>query len=311
MSVTGESSFLKSYLSGADGRFYFSLNDLYGEKEIVLFCDYPSDDLQIVIDGPFSQDFTGLPDQGFRLDDSWRSFIEKQMINHQLSSLYNSRRDSLITSKKEAAKPFYTQPDLTIRMENYILLPNMEEVFRELVKQVLVTRQEGRLALNVLDYNTNRIIGPKPAFFIDGVPFFDPAVIFEMDPESIEEINIVSHKYYKGILEMDGIVDIRTKQGDLPISEMPANYLRYPFQGYQQILGYNGPDYSDEQKLKSRIPDFRNLLYWDPSVKTGSDGKAYISFFTSDNTGRYTISLEGISPDGLFTSVSCSFMVTK
>jgi hypothetical protein len=92
---------------------------------------------------------------------------------------------------------------------------------------------------------------------------------------------------------------------------MPANTIRHLFHGYQPQQEFTSPDYSDEQKLKSRIPDFRNLLFWDPSVKTDNTGKAHISFYTSDNTANYIISIKGMSPDRFFGSAFVSFRVLK
>ncbi len=329
LSVVGETAFLKSYLTRADGRFYFSLDDLQGEHDIVLSYGNMENELVIYIDEPSSRDFVNLPGMELNLDESWRSFIEKQLLNFRLTSLYTGGGNFLkadsknlhdsknlpdsknLTQSNDLQEPFYVKPDITVRMEDFIRLPNMEEVFRELVKQVLVTKENGTLTLNVLDINTNRPIGPDPFFLLDGVPFFDSGLIFELNPEDIKVVNIVCHKYFKGILEMDGIIDVRTNAASLPVSELPGNYNRRSFQGYQSPQKYINPDYSDEQKLVSRIPDFRNLLYWNPSIRTDKDGRAYISFYTSDNTGGYSISITGISSEGLLQPVSYSFEVLK
>lgn len=132
-----------------------------------------------------------------------------------------------------------------------------------------------------------------------------------MDPEDIAQINIVSYKYYKGILEMDGIIDIHTNDGNLPVTEMPGNYLRQVYQVYQPYREYFIPAYQDGQALNSRIPDLRNLLYWNPSVRTDHEGKAFISFYTPDNDGNYSIRIEGISGYGLLGSATDSLKVVK
>jgi hypothetical protein len=53
----------------------------------------------------------------------------------------------------------------------------------------------------------------------------------------------------------------------------------------------------------SHEPDFRNTLYWNPSVKPGIDGKAKIEFWTSDIAGDYEINVQGIAPEGKILSV--------
>jgi hypothetical protein len=48
----------------------------------------------------------------------------------------------------------------------------------------------------------------------------------------------------------------------------------------------------------NRIPDFRNTLYWNPSVKPDKGGKARIEFWTSDMASTYEINIQGITSDG-------------
>ena len=49
------------------------------------------------------------------------------------------------------------------------------------------------------------------------------------------------------------------------------------------------PDYSVNEYNKSRIADFRNVLYWNPSIKTNTNGKAVITFYTGDNIDNFVI----------------------
>ncbi|MCP6374053.1 hypothetical protein NL455_29670, partial [Klebsiella pneumoniae] len=46
-------------------------------------------------------------------------------------------------------------------------------------------------------------------------------------------------------------------------------------------------------------PDFRPLIYWNPSVTTNAEGKAQVTFYNADNTGTYEVKIEGISDEGI------------
>jgi hypothetical protein len=59
---------------------------------------------------------------------------------------------------------------------------------------------------------------------------------------------------------------------------------------------FYSPVYDTEAQAKSRMPDLRNLLYWAPSVST--QGKDAVSFFTSDQPGKYVGVVQGINADG-------------
>jgi hypothetical protein len=49
---------------------------------------------------------------------------------------------------------------------------------------------------------------------------------------------------------------------------------------------------------KSRIPDFRNTLYWNPSVKPDKEGVARVEFWTSDFVSDLEVNIQGITPEG-------------
>jgi hypothetical protein len=66
------------------------------------------------------------------------------------------------------------------------------------------------------------------------------------------------------------------------IKEADGDYLK----------GY--PDYSDEFDAKSVILDFRRTLFWNPALVPAEDGKAIFSFYTSDMSGAYVITIQGM-----------------
>ena len=45
-------------------------------------------------------------------------------------------------------------------------------------------------------------------------------------------------------------------------------------------------------------PDHRSTLYWEPNVSTDANGKARVRFYTSDISGNYTITVEGVDMKG-------------
>lgn len=45
-------------------------------------------------------------------------------------------------------------------------------------------------------------------------------------------------------------------------------------------------------------PDLRNLIHWDPKIKTDTTGKSVVSFYNSDNTGTIRLVVEAISENG-------------
>jgi hypothetical protein len=57
--------------------------------------------------------------------------------------------------------------------------------------------------------------------------------------------------------------------------------------------------------------DFRNTLFWDPSLITNTDGEASIEFFCSDLNSHFVVVVEGANGDGLLGNESTEFDVLK
>jgi len=49
---------------------------------------------------------------------------------------------------------------------------------------------------------------------------------------------------------------------------------------------------------KTRLPDYRNTLYWNPIVKTDNNGKSRIRFWSSDNKSDYLLTIQGLDSNG-------------
>lgn len=57
------------------------------------------------------------------------------------------------------------------------------------------------------------------------------------------------------------------------------------------------PKYTFENKNNPK-PDNRSTIYWEPTVVTNEKGEAEVSFYAADNTGTYTILLQGAALNG-------------
>jgi hypothetical protein len=141
------------------------------------------------------------------------------------------------------------------------------------------------------------------------VPVLDvnPVIIY-MDPVNIEKIDVVTTHYIQGNESYQGIINIITKQADFHHFDLPAYAIRKPYQFFQVPGTFFSPDYSSYSDSLRTIPDFRNLLYWDPEVITDNTGTATVSFFTADDISEYRIVIQGLGEDGL--SGYCEAMIS-
>jgi hypothetical protein len=79
--------------------------------------------------------------------------------------------------------------------------------------------------------------------------------------------------------------------------------IRLPYRVIDSVRSFISPDYSSAEMKSSPIPDFRNTLYWNPSIRPDKEGKIRVEFWTSDVVSDYEINLQGITSEGKLISV--------
>ncbi|GAB3930233.1 carboxypeptidase-like regulatory domain-containing protein [Mucilaginibacter myungsuensis] len=93
------------------------------------------------------------------------------------------------------------------------------------------------------------------------------------------------------------VIVITTKGGTgWQRGDAPANVTYRPLPVMQAQRFYS-PRYKVDAK-DAGIPDYRATVHWDPNVVTDVNGKAKLSFFTSDLPKDYTINFQGMTPNG-------------
>jgi hypothetical protein len=232
--------------------------------------------------------------------------ISKLGVNYQVMKIYRSE-DVPVKSEPilftGGTKRFYGKPDIELIMDDYIKLPVMQEVFFELMPGVFMKKKKTEYEITIADPVENNVFDEPPMLLVDGVVVHDPDIIANLDPEIVEKIDAVKSRYFVGNYLFHGLVNVITRAGDFSNIPLPDYAVRLPYIAADQSASFPLPDYSYPENKKSRIPDFRNTLYWNSSVKPDKEGKAEIEFWTSDYKSDYEINIQGIADDGKFISL--------
>jgi hypothetical protein len=298
---------------GKTAQFQYAKTDQHGEFKFNIPIDDKVNDLifqpdvltkngSLVLESPFSDQYLK---SGISLDSSNRKvpdYISKWSVNHQVTKLYGISNVGAPLSnfiQTPRIKRFYGKPDIEVNMKDFITLPVMQEVFFELLAGVSLKSKKTGYEMTISDPdNFNRANDSPPALFVDGVAIKDAGTIAGLEPEIVEKIDVVRQKYAVGNYLFTGIVNVITKSGDFSNVTLPAYAIRLSYRVIDPVSTFSAPDYSSVNMKKCRIPDFRNTLYWNPSVKTDSEGKALIEFWTSDFVSDYEVNIQGITPAG-------------
>ena len=273
----------------------FELFNEWGSKQIVIL---PWKDSSTVfrLSPPYSDSFSPIPFPELRLNPNIRNSLQRRSVSMQLHDIFHEKELNTNVKIENDSIPFYGRPDATYKLDDYTRFPDMEEVFREYVKGVALRKSNDHYKLYI-KYILNKPSSKRnPLILVDNVPVTSVDDIIKMDPLKVKSIGVVSKEYLLGDVTFEGIISIRTYQGDMGGVPLPRHSLVLNWDGFQIKKKFYSPDY---EKKSSHRPDMRYLLLWKPdiSLEKGHEAKP-ITFFSSDVQGTFEIVIEGIADNG-------------
>ena len=313
LSFVGRVPIISITKTDSSGRFNY-ISNRYGEREIViqpLSRDTVDLNYNINLDIPFSNDFSTVTMSPLYMDSAKTVAINRAIINMQLNMVYQPYNSYPVKPVEPVVPfPFYGKPESTVTLGHFIELPTMEDVFREIVPQVYLRRENGEFYFNIYDATLKSQNSDIVFSLVDGVPVWDVSRILEINPEEMNRIEVIRHNYYLHTYSLGAILNLFTSKGDLSAMNFDKRIFRQSQQCYSYSYQFNSPNYSIDSVSTSRIPDFRNLLYWNPLLSFSEDASANATFYTSDEASDYTIVVEGLNAEGIIERTQHSFEVT-
>ena len=314
LSLPGKYFSFSTAVSQPDGtiRFHPGPGSMIGNNEIVVQTNAATDSNdRIDIAGPFSDKISEDRVPDLLLPAGWESQLRRRSIDVQVENSYlTDQKRRFMAGRVADTLPFYGIPDHRYSLDDYTRFVTLEEVIREYVLDVRVRRLSGKYYYRVRNSLFNVFFEDAPLLLVDGIPVFDADRLMAMDPLRIRQVDVVSHKFYTGPLASDGIVSLRTYEGDLGGYALDANAVAIQYNGLQQEREFYTPMYENKDRQNSPIPDRRNVLCWLPAAATDSLGQSRFSFYTSDLAGQFALVIQGLTADGLPGSTVLTFTVT-
>lgn len=295
-----------SILVENDGYFSIPMEDeFYGVQEI-FFLNY--EELKYVgLD--YKLEFEGVDDpvlfeqKNSRVVGDILGFLnnykkKKTIENAFLKEKRYSRPD--ISNEFVSGVQLTDEPDQIVVVDNYVSLPNLREVFREIVSTIKVRYVDEKYEMRIFSDELNRYYDNNPLVIIDNIPQPNLEAVMELEPKNLDKIKVIdnSNKLFSyGFPARSGIVFIETFSGNYQ-SDVP----RYLVTGFHKYPGFILPDYKDESL--NEAPNLNTTIFWHPAISTGSNGKATVEFFNSDNVKEYVANILFIDKQGNPTSFS-------
>lgn len=299
-----------STLTDSLGNFIVNTKDLFGPNDIVTQINYKIDTTsKITIHNPFEERYSSFDSRGFELNSSLLNAVKKNSLAMQIQNVYaNDKLKQFYYPGIDSAK-FYGNPAKTYILDDFTRFATMEEVIREYVKEVFVSKRRNDFVLKVIDRYDG--LNENPLILLDGVPYFDANQLMAVNPNNVKSLDVITDDYYYGAALYDGILSFSSFKGDYAGAEINPHAVVLDYEGMQLQREFYSPVYQTEAQMSSRIPDFRNLLFWSPNLSANKETKGELDFYTSDVTGKYIGVIEGLSKTGTPGSKYFYFEVKK
>jgi hypothetical protein len=308
MSVPGKRVQFYASKSDTEGKVKFYTKDFYGPNEVLFQTDSRDTSYRVEIINPFSEKYSSRQLPAFELPAKMQDPLMDYSVSMQVQNVFSGQKLNQFYTPLVDSSAFYGIPDKSYILDDYVRFSTMEEVLREYVAEVLVRRQKENFRLVIAGGTENKIFMDDPITLFNGVPVFETNKIMQYDPLKIRKIEVIKKKYFYGPLVINGIVSFTTYQPD-PSMISGLNAVVFDYEGLQYTREFYSPVYETPEQVSSRLPDFRNLLYWEPRIKTTAEGKTKIKFYTSDQKGKYLVVVQGMNEEGKFGQQYLNFTV--
>ena len=295
---------LTNAVSNEDGLVQFEMNHFDGPQDLVVQTDPQQDSTcQIQMLDPFSTRFrSAVPGRAYGLTPRFQPDYEKRHLQAQVQNLYFGKYRNLYTRERVDSTAFYGKPDETYLLDKYTRFKVLEEVLREYVPGVVVRIRKDGFHFLVADKVNMTLLAENPMVLLDGVPVFNTNKMMAMPAIKIRKLEVIDSRYFQGLAVYNGVVSFSTYKGDLEGFQLDPRVLVERYEGVQRQREFYAPRYDTPAAAQSRLPDLRNLLYWNPNLNLTGTQPQTQSFFTGDQPGRYLMVVQGLAADGQLTS---------
>jgi hypothetical protein len=298
LSIPGERPLFYQGISNQNGFVIFNVVSFFGANQLILQAGKLQDSLRIDLVDPFSSAFTYHHQPPFELEVSKVEILKAHSLQAQVANVYYTDQQlKFIHPDSIDTLMFYGKPTRRYFLDEYTRFITMEEVLREYVEGIRLRKNNEKFSLQLANENYQNYFETEPLILLDGVTIFDVNQLIALDPLKIKKLEILNRQFFQNSILSNGILSCNTYQGDLAGYSLDPNAIVIAYEGLQLKREFYHPLYNEKEYLKSRLPDFRNVLTWMPDITIDSSGRQKISFYSSDIAGKYLIIVNGIGTD--------------
>jgi len=292
--------------SGPDGTVQFEPKNAYGPRTYVLQTDWRRDSTyRLALLSPYSARYASRPLAPLGLGPALAADLARRHVQAQLPAIYYGRYQQYRLPPADTVA-FYGTPPAQYRLDDFTRFKVLDEVLREYVQGVYLRPRPDGLHIRLADGLHHALFEEDPLVVLDGVPLFNIPQLLAFDPLRLQRVAVFTNRYYYGAQDYAGLLSFSTYRGDLQDFPLDPRALLEAYDGLQGQRDFFAPRYD---AAPSTLPDLRNLLHWEPDLALAAGTPRELTFFTSDQAGRYRVVVQGLAANGQAGSATATFEV--
>ena len=273
----------------------FITERITGTKELAVAATTLSDNKnRVIIQSPFAT-HSEIELPAFRMNPQWEEQLQLRNVGLQVLYAYHadsmSRVDTTFTH-------FQWKPDRLYILDEYTRFTTMEEVVIEFIPSLRFRRFDNKRFLTIYFEDSRSFSLGNTLVLLDGIPITDHDIIFNYNPLLLNKIEIYKDKFAFGNKRFEGIVSFTSYKNDYPGLVLDETTQIFDYEGTQAHRYFYAPSYPEKSEAQRKIPDYRHTLLWMPEVYTDGSPNLSLPFCTSDLTGDFQVTIEGLTKDG-------------
>jgi len=294
------------YQTQNDGRFYFQLDNYYGQVQAFVQCfgNAPTQRLKINMDQLFAEPGT-LPEFSQQpISEEFKINSTRNIEAVTFQKVFGQDKLKYEPSPKKTLEPYayYGKPSHIVDPHLFIDLPNFTEISRELLPGVKFRNYNNEPSMQVINAAARDYFNETPLILIDGIPIRNLNVIKDMGTQDIKRVEICQSERYYGNLRFPGIVALYTTKSDYSRIPDTDQFIRLKLEAIQVQSNLAEPD-----KTEPDVPDLRQTFFWNPSL--APQETLSVNFSTSSILGKFKLVVRGRLKNGTMVFAEKQFEV--
>lgn len=287
LSEAHSGSYFSVYHTNEKGKFVFSLPDMTGKRDFFIQAEIADSlPVKLMVDEEYCVNPVRLPYVEFSIDEDKYSMVREMVINKQLSEKF-SLGENLLTDtipEKTNSIPFYGSKRTIYNTDKYIELPTIEEFIFEIVFEAHIKTNKG--VTTIVTKGKTAFSNYPPLILIDNIHVSNYTQLLKVPINKIKRVEAVDKGYVVGNMKYNGLISIYSRNGDFAGIDLKKNSRFFTCDLFSKP---NTESYPQIRSFDTRIPDRRNLVYWNPDIQLSGNSKTTISFDIPDTRGEYVI----------------------